>query len=244
MTHGAVWLISTARSTLFPASFHSQKCIFSFNKGFTHRNPSALTVILLCEVDSELFLERVPASCLRSVFHELEIIRFHLTFWVKFSFPHIHDPVVSFRLTVKFKYRVVICQNIWCVIPWNGHSEIESCDLSGVIYDSSVLRSQSKLIMSTLRANTHQFYAFCLCVLWSGEQSDLEFRPQHFSKDSFWLLFPRTWINDLLEFCWPLIWSLKWWFCILFLTTVSSVIYGCVLVPGREHTKGEVQHFF
>lgn len=49
----------------------------------------------------------------RCMCHKLKIIWFYLTFWLKFCFPHIHDGVVSFRLTVKFK--CCHMSNIWCL---------------------------------------------------------------------------------------------------------------------------------
>lgn len=81
--------------TLFSASLHSQKCIFSFNKGVYAPHTSTLIGIplslSLCEVVSGLFLLRasdlrfpraenytIPADISSRVFHMFMIVWFHL----------------------------------------------------------------------------------------------------------------------------------------------------------------------
>lgn len=110
MTHVTIWFISPAHRLCSPPHCtRKKKCIFSFNKRFTHRTPvhSQRSSLWGCRWTR---LGWRSSSCLRSKFHEVEIIWLHVTFGEQFSFPHIHDCVVSLGLTLKFKHGTVICQ--------------------------------------------------------------------------------------------------------------------------------------
>lgn len=134
--------------TLFSASLRSQECIFSFNKGFMHHIPvhswyPSLWGCQLLLMPSDLCV--MSWKLYDSIWH----------FGYSLFFPHIRDWVVSFRLTMKFKYCHM--SNIWCatyLMIQQSHFVYDKSSPNCVL--SSYLFSESCL---TFWANIQQFYA-------------------------------------------------------------------------------------
>lgn len=178
MTHVTIWIISTAHWLCSLHHYTHKRAFLVLIRGlcttsqYTHSIP-------LCEVAGGLLVSESSCSCLRSMFHELEVIRSYLTFWLKFSFPRIHDWVVSFRLPFAFNYCMVICQifDVQHLKSALWTSWFVVCTLFALKLKSLLRRPQtpvrSDLLsfswLTTFWANAQQFYAFCLRISCLGK---------------------------------------------------------------------------